>query len=496
MNSLKCLRATLASAVLVGACSAESTGGRADEQEHLEDSQDESPEKRAGTLDAGDRAARDGEIDSGGRRADSEWRAVDAGSAPADAGLVKPIGTGLPCDVQGIVGERCGLCHGNPPAFGAYMALTTEVEFHAPSTTDATKSYFELAKVRINASANRMPPSSAAQLSASELATLNAWLDRGAPASEERCGPSSTGAGDGGTGPAGDPGAIDTGGLDCHRFLAHAPGDKNAKFEVGVAVDAHYIMSFKAPWEGARYAQVIQPVIDNTKALHHWLLYEEAGTDGAVEPTLGAHPGGTMVAGWAPGGTPYDFRKFGDVGLELPGTSYLLELHYNSSDPSAFDASGVEICLSKSKPEHVAGNAWVGYDNSILAGDLGGPRTTWTGVCAHQSQEPIHFLYISPHMHQSGRHLKSTITSPDGATRVLHDLPFEFAYQISYESSEVLMPGEIITTTCTYSSPQSFGTTTAEEMCYLFVYSYPKGALTDNGVWGAFAHGEGVCLGQ
>jgi hypothetical protein len=58
------------------------------------------------------------------------------------------------------------------------------------------------------------------------------------------------------------------------------------------------------------------------------------------------------------------------------------------------------------------------------------------------------------------------------------------------------MPGETITTTCEYSQPKSFGQGTNEEMCYLFVYSYPKGALTDNGAWGTFAHGDGTCLGQ
>jgi hypothetical protein len=59
----------------------------------------------------------------------------------------------------------------------------------------------------------------------------------------------------------------------------------------------------------------------------------------------------------------------------------------------------------------------------------------------------------------------------------------------------VLMPGETITTTCTFSEPKSFGQATSEEMCYLFTYAYPKGALTDNGLIGAFQHGVGTCLG-
>jgi hypothetical protein len=83
-----------------------------------------------------------------------------------------------------------------------------------------------------------------------------------------------------------------------------------------------------------------------------------------------------------------------------------------------------------------------------------------------------------------------------GGSRVLHDKAFDFAYQVTYPTKEVLMPGESITTTCTFSEPKAFGQATTEEMCYLFTYYYPAGTLVDLGPWGTLAHGEGVCLGQ
>src|SRR5688572_10630336 len=98
-------------------------------------------------------------------------------------------------------------------------------------------------------------------------------------------------------------------------------------------------MGFKAPWTGTVYGQVIKPVIDNEKAIHHWLLYEEATTDGSITSSIGQHTGGELITGWAPGGEVFDFRMHGDVGIELPASSYVLELHYNSSDSSAQDAS-------------------------------------------------------------------------------------------------------------------------------------------------------------
>ena len=98
-------------------------------------------------------------------------------------------------------------------------------------------------------------------------------------------------------------------------------------------------------------------------------------------------------------------------------------------------------------------------------------------------------------MHEAGRHMKAVINGPNGQ-RVLHDKPFSFDSQVSYQVDEVLMPGEYITTTCTYSEPKCAGQATGAEMCYLFTYAYPKGALADGGAWGTIAHGQGACLGQ
>jgi Copper type II ascorbate-dependent monooxygenase, C-terminal domain len=79
---------------------------------------------------------------------------------------------------------------------------------------------------------------------------------------------------------------------------------------------------------------------------------------------------------------------------------------------------------------------------------------------------------------------------------VLHDEDFDFNYQKSYRKNAVLMPGDTITTECTYSQPMSFGESTKSEMCYLFTMAYPKGALASPDIWGTFAHGGSSCLGQ
>ncbi|MEY4511041.1 MAG: hypothetical protein RLZZ450_3163, partial [Pseudomonadota bacterium] len=152
---------------------------------------------------------------------DSGTRVVaDAGSKATSAS------TALPCDVNKLVTEHCGACHGATPAGGAPMSLLTALDFQA--ALKSGKSVRESVKTRINETDTKkmMPPAGTNALSKDEIATLNAWLDKGASgktetdtcsvkapvvAEEEDVIP---------TLPS-DTGPIDTTGLTCHKFLAH-----------------------------------------------------------------------------------------------------------------------------------------------------------------------------------------------------------------------------------------------------------------------------------
>jgi hypothetical protein len=416
------------------------------------------------------------------------------GAATTDAGAAPSAG-GLPCDVKKIVDAKCAAtCHTDPPQ-GTFMALKTHAQWLATGTSDKSKKYWELAKMRVNATGpTSMPPPGSTQLTAEDKTALNAWLNSGAPASTESCGA----APDAGVAP--DAGPSDVSGLECYKFLAHAQGDKKAKFKVGQVKDAYWNFGFKAPWTEMRYGIVVRPIIDNATALHHWLIYKEDIQDGLIEKTIGQHGSGELIHGWAPGGIEMDFRKHGDVAFELPPTSYAVEFHYNSADPNAMDASGVELCMQKTPPKNVASMTWLGYDNGgavSYATGICSASKKWTGTCKPAAQkEPIHLVFMSPHLHQTGRHLKSVIKGVDGKERVLHDKAFDFNYQITYETQEVLMPGETITTSCDFSEAKCAGQSTSQEMCYLFTYAWPKLTLVDNGPEGTLMHGKGVCLGQ
>jgi hypothetical protein len=358
----------------------------------------------------------------------------------------------------------------------------------------------EVAAQRINADGGaRMPPPGTVEaLDQNELATLTEWLNAGAPAAADGCQ----------IGAAVDEGGVEallprpttTGtvlgpyegwdeGVECYPFTAYQPGggNKDTPYRVGTAVDQYIGFGFAPPWEGTRYVRAFRSVIDNAAVLHHWILFEEpSAEDDSAAEVIGAHPGGQMLHGWAPGGSDLYFTP--DVAVRMDSsTRYLLEVHYNSSDPNAADASGLEICVSDTPPENEAIISWLGTD--LING------TSASGTCTPRTSEPIHIIAGTPHMHLKGSHMKVTLERAQGETEVLHDEAFDFQNQRGYAEDITIEQGDSITTTCSYSAPARFGKGTNEEMCYWFALAYPAGALADGGFIGTLAHGENACLG-
>jgi mono/diheme cytochrome c family protein len=414
-------------------------------------------------------------------------RAKDSGVDASSTTVGGPKGNeGIPCDVAAVLASNCAMCHGAKAAFGAPMSLVTLADFQAEATTGAKM--VDAVDTRINESDPRkaMPPSTAMKLTSAQRSTLNKWLTAGAPGSSDTCDTAVT-----------TPDPVDTvdagtSGLDCYKLTAHN-GDGKTPYKVGTAKDKYLNFTFKAPWKGTAYGVLFNPITDNMKVIHHWLLFQDNSAKAATgaEDSSGAHPDGQLLFAWVPGAHPLDFRDSGDVGFEMPdNVSYTIEYHYNSSDADALDASGVELCLAKTKPANIAGVSWLGYDQLLQ------PATKWTGQCVPENKVPVKILAVQPHMHKTGTHMKAVIHRKGAGDEVLHDGPFDFNYQVQYLKDVTINPGDTITTECTYSQPMAFGESTDEEMCYLFTFAYPKGQLKDSGAWGSTAHGGSACLGQ
>ena len=101
---------------------------------------------------------------------------TDPGTAPLDdAG--KPIATGVPCDVETILGTYCWSCHGVTPS--APSRLVTYTDLTVASTSNSANSEAEQALLRMKDTTSPMPPSGP-KPTAGELAVFEAWVTGGA----------------------------------------------------------------------------------------------------------------------------------------------------------------------------------------------------------------------------------------------------------------------------------------------------------------------------
>lgn len=113
-------------------------------------------------------------------------------SGPAGSGLA----TGLPCDVQAVIENRCIACHDGNTA-GAPKMLTY-ADLLQPSKADPAKSLAVLSVERMKSTTSPMPPPPAIGPDADEIATFEDWVKGGTPKNAMSC-TEAPPTGDGGT---------------------------------------------------------------------------------------------------------------------------------------------------------------------------------------------------------------------------------------------------------------------------------------------------------
>jgi hypothetical protein len=428
----------------------------------------------------------------------------------------------LPCDVASIVSSHCLLCHTDPPQFTAPMPLLTWANFHAQGVRTQDQKVYELVGKRIQNPNARMPPAPNAPLSDAEMATMLDWINAGAPpATDQGCDLSPPGAagmggaGNGGASGEGTAGVSSIGGTsqggsagssgyyvdptggpaDCtdyYEMTAHGGtgDDDHTPFPVPSNTNndgnQYTCFYFDPPYKDGSQGLWFWPILQNTKVLHHWLLYAtdtKAHQSGTAAPCQAVEPGAYLIAGWAPGASPSQLPS--DVGLQLPSTAtggLILEVHHFNPNPDVpqTDASGVKFCTAPANTRpHLAGVHFTGSEGICLQPNS---QQEVSGVCnPMQNQGDIHIVNVWPHMHKLATRMQITITRADGTMETLHDQPFDFNSQISYPKDVVIHPGDSMTTNCFYDNTTSmqvpFGENTQDEMCYGFVTAWPAGAL-------------------
>lgn len=104
-----------------------------------------------------------------------------------DAGPVGPAGTGaktgLPCDVQAILENRCIACHDGKTQF----AMLSYNDLVAKAPSDPTKTVAQLSLARMKDAARPMPPPPAAGPEADEIKSFEDWIAAGTPPEAKAC---------------------------------------------------------------------------------------------------------------------------------------------------------------------------------------------------------------------------------------------------------------------------------------------------------------------
>jgi len=386
----------------------------------------------------------------------------------------------IPCNVAAVLQNNCASCHGATPAFGAPMSLTRAADF-TKKAKDGTHTIGQAVITRINDDQTPMPQPPNARLNAADNSTLATWIQAGAKAESCSTSAATTGAPDAvlTTDPSGP-------GITCYDIKAR--DSSGNKFSVPTTPDLYHLFYYAPPWGTTKVHMISwRPIIDNKAVIHHWLFYnsDAAVADKTDADGGGAHPNAQLTCGWAPGGRGFVLPD--GIGQDVSGAGFVLETHYNNTTgaPSP-DSSGVRVCVTTNLRPKEAGIHWLGTELILLpaGGDAVGTCTP-TAVTG-----PVNILAATPHMHLQGRRMKTIINRKDGTKETLLDKPFDFNTQIGYDTPTVIMPGDTLTTTCTYGGAAIYGEGTKNEMCYNFVLAYPNGALSS----GSFLRKNG-CTG-
>ncbi len=158
------------------------------------------------------------------------------------------------------------------------------------------------------------------------------------------------------------------------------------------------------------------------------------------------------------------------------GEALGLQLHiFNPSDQAITGTSGIEILEVDAASVTDEVDVFLPGPKNLSIGP--NKSTTQAGTCT--VTKPYTLFALFPHMHQLGKHFKTTIHA-GGVDKVIHDAPYDFEHQEVLSIQPIQMAvGDTITTECTWTNPANttvtYGESSTTEMCYSILYRFPRG---------------------
>jgi hypothetical protein len=381
-------------------------------------------------------------------------------------------------DVGPIVEAHCATCHTDGGV--APFALDDYDDVAAVA-----------ALVKASVSSRSMPPWGATDadiglrfdisLSPEQIATIEDWVDAGAPEGD----PDAPGA----------PIELDLGGLPAHDleftmpepyatlatpgqdeyrcFVFDWPEDEPT-FITGVEVDpgnalvAHHAVTFMIPPRSAAKAEEF----DSWDEGAGYSCFGTASHDEFVQLDDGDFFDQRFVSGWAPGNPGLEYGD-GAIGVEVqPGSKLVLQMHYSNVDGSA-QTDQTTVRFSTADTVERAGYympwmnfAWTlnpasmripaGAENvrhSYRAEATTSANATLLGASTEVVKDGMLLYSVFAHTHKLGEQITYTLHRTDGTSSVLlHVDRYDFDWQREYifDTPVAVMPGDELEVSCVF----------------------------------------------
>ncbi len=310
-------------------------------------------------------------------------------------------------DVAPIFNKSCVECH--RPTMFAPMSLTT---------FDEARPWAKSIKARVTA--GTMPPWGAdtphgmfkndPRLTASEIETITAWVDGGAPKGNDKDLPASPKFAEGWS--IGTPDAVFE--MD-EEFTIPASGTIPYKYftaKTGVTED--------------KWIQAIEIHPSARAQVHHVLAYTQpAGTP--------AKPGGELGPDNIGGITPNKPGLVFEPGVArlLKGNSEIvMQIHYTANGKEGKDRTTIGVIYAKQPPTKIAAGGMAINPRFIIKAGDSNSEVRATSVLNRDTMVTA----FTPHMHVRGKDMTYIAHLPDGTDETLLAVPrYDFNWQITYE---------------------------------------------------------------
>jgi hypothetical protein len=344
----------------------------------------------------------------------------------ASAFAAKPAAVTFHKDVLPILQTKCQGCH--RPGEAAPMAFLTYQQ---------TRPFAKA--IREAVATKRMPPWFADphvgkftndwSLSPTEIQTLSAWAESGAPEGNAKDGQPNPTFATGWRIPEPD-------------LVIQLP----EPYQVPASGTIDYVYTIvPTGLTEDRWIQFAEPRPGNRALVHHVIAFiREPGSPWFAEypvnksfipnKTTKGGPSG-YITGYAPGSMPYTLRP-GQAALLKAGSDIVFQMHYTANGTPGTDQSKIGLVFAKEPPKQAVHTLWLQNSKFVIPPGADNYPVATTVTLGTD----VELLDSTPHMHVRGKAATLKAVYPTGEEEKLLSARYDFSWQLSYQYA----PGKIM----------------------------------------------------